>query len=415
MRAFRGVKVPPRVLILRLLARLHCGLIAAAVCVLAGDLLRKGFSDQAPEFQGLVLTDGQMGALYLRGLLFAVPVALSWYAAEHLPALWQFLLASLGIGGLSWLLLGNPAGAVLAALVCFFRGRARLAEEKTPSVLDTPSYWCLLVFLLAFFVSAVGGMPMTQRLSVISGALYFLVCLGYNGGKRVDDYLVLNKGMHGLPARRIQRIAGAAAAGAVLLSGALLLPAAFRVTGGFSIDLSQLESGRVVSDQPPEDIPPMGLQGPDLSELELLREGESWQLPEWALYLLYALALAWCCALALYGLYQLFKNYRASFREERDEVRFLSGKDREEPLEEGEREQRRPRLWDRSPNAQVRRRYRKAVLHAAKEPPRRWQAPEEIETSRGLEVPVLHGLYEKARYGNAPCTQEEARALKERS
>ena len=43
----------------------------------------------------------------------------------------------------------------------------------------------------------------------------------------------------------------------------------------------------------------------------------------------------------------------------------------------------RPALWDRSPNAQVRRKYRRTVLRLSKEAPPSWAAPQEIEERAG--------------------------------
>ena len=66
----------------------------------------------------------------------------------------------------------------------------------------------------------------------------------------------------------------------------------------------------------------------------------------------------------------------------------------------------------RAPNAQVRRKYRRAVLRSAKEAPPQCASPQEIETRAGLEDSQLHRLYEKARYSQEGCTSQESRSLK---
>ena len=83
---------------------------------------------------------------------------------------------------------------------------------------------------------------------------------------------------------------------------------------------------------------------------------------------------------------------------------------KEEPLPQ--ERVRGPAVWDRSPNAQVRRKYRRAVLRSAKEAPPQWASPQEIETRAGLEDSQLHRLYEKARYSQEGCTSQESRSLK---
>ena len=198
-----------RVLLMRFLSRFHCALITAIAYAMVMNII-----------QG----EGVELAVYCRGLLFFVPILLSFYAAKKLPALWQFLLASLMISGISWLLTGTVAGFIAGAVLCFFRGRSRLSEEKEESAFDVPHLAVLLVFLVPFLYSAGTGQTALQKLSVFSAALYLLLFLAYSGIGRVEEYLELNRGMHGLPVRRIVRTAGIAVAALVLLAGALLLP-----------------------------------------------------------------------------------------------------------------------------------------------------------------------------------------------
>lgn len=387
-----------RVLLLRFLARLHCGLLAAEICVLVLNLL------------GLVeLTEGvEILPVYLRGLLFGIPVALSYYAAEKLPALWQFLLASLLISGLSWLLLGHPGGAAMAAFVCLFRLRGRLSEEKTRSALDAPSFFGFLPFLVSFCFSAVYTMPALQRLSVFSAVLYLLILLAFRGVERIEGYLSLNRDMRGVPARRVQRIAGAAVAAALLLGAVLLIPPALGWSGNFQLKLPEFQSHAHTS---LAEIEVSESQGVPMSEL-FGEEGQPiFQIPAFVSYLLYALIAIGLIALLLYGVYKLFKNFRLSYADGHDVIEALSDGLDEAASVYGERRKRLSSL-DRSPNAAIRRKYRKQVLRASKELPKRWQSPGEIEAYAGMEEPRLHELYEKARYSLTPCTSEDVWELK---
>lgn len=387
-----------RVLLLRFLARIHCGLIAAGVCVLALNLL--GLVELAESAEIL--------PVYLRALLFGIPVALSYYAAEKLPALWQFLLASLLISGLSWLLLGHAGGAAMAAVVCLFRLRGRLSEEKTRSALDAPSFFGFLPFLVSFCFSAVYTMPALQRLSVLSAVLYLLVLLAFRGVERIEGYLSLNRDMRGVPARRVQRIAGAAVAAAFLLGAVLLIPPALGWSGDFQLKLPEFQSHAYT---PPAEVEVSENQGMPMSELFGEGGGPIFQIPAFVSYLLYALIASGLIALLLYGVYKLFKNFRLSYADDHDVIEALSNGPDEAASVYGQRRKRLSSL-DRSPNAAIRRRYRKQVLKASKEPPKRWQSPHEIEACAGMEEPRLHELYEKARYGAAPCTSEDVRELR---
>ena len=386
-----------RVLLMRFLSRFHCALITAIAYAMVMNII-----------QG----EGVELAVYCRGLLFFVPILLSFYAAKKLPALWQFLLASLMISGISWLLTGTVAGFIAGAVLCFFRGRSRLSEEKEESAFDVPHLAVLLVFFVPFLYSAGTGQTALQKLSVFSAALYLLLFLAYSGIGRVEEYLELNRGMHGLPVRRIVRTAGIAVAALVLLAGALLLPASVLSTGSFRVDFSRLNHmGAAAQPETVMEEQPSGFEIPE----ELLgEEREPWfQIPPFVSYLFYALAVGGIAALILYGIYQIFKNFRSSYTDNRDVVQFLGNQEEEERLE-GERRHRKISALDFSPNAAIRRRYRKTILRGSKEKPEDWAAPAELEAGAGIADETLHQLYEKARYSLEGCTPEESRALKSR-
>lgn len=392
---------------------LHCALIVAICCMSLFSCLhlRDVYQQFTVHFPSLAAMTPL--AAFLRGLLFCVPVALSRLAIEKTPRLWQFLACAVLICGLAWLLLGHPIGAVLAGLGCIFRLRKRLAEETDDSVMDVPQYGGLAVFAVVFLISAVMDDSQLQKLAVLSAAVYFLICLTYQGLVRIFGYLELNRSMHDLPARRIQRTAGVALLAAVVLSAALLLPAALSVPGTF-----HLESPTAPAASPSQQIEvPVQQEGPSIAQQleELGVAGPPVEIPPIVNYLLYAVAVA-ILAVGVFSLvYNIIRNFRFSFRDEQDEVRFLSQEDRDEAQRPEKERESRPVLWDRSPNAQVRRIYRKTVLRQAKEPPRRWQSPTEIEKGAGLRTPRLHSLYERARYGDVPCTQEDVRAAKEKA
>lgn len=388
-----------RTLLLRLLARLHCGLIAAGVCVMAFELL---------ELTELVKGVDSV-TVYWRALLFGIPVALSYYAAEKLPALWQFLLASLLISGLSWLLLGHPGGAAMAAAVCFFRLRGRLSEEKFRSAFDAPSFFGFLVFFAAFCLSAAYGRPVLQKLSVLSAVLYLLILLVFRGVERIEEYLSLNRDMRGVPVRRVQRIAGTAVAAAFLLGAVLLVPPALGVSGDFRLKLPERQARVHTS---PVEAESFGGETASMAELFGEEGKPAFQVPAFVSYLLYAIIAGGLTALLLFGVYKVFRNFRLSYAENHDVIESLSEGPSEVNAVFRERQKRLSPL-DRSPDAVIRRKYRKQVLKTAQEPPKRWQAPAEIEAHAGIEAPRLHELYEKARYGAVACTAEDVREMKE--
>ncbi len=357
------------------------------------------------------LMDGEAalpGAMWY-GLWSVVPLALADVAAEFCRKLWQFALLSVGICGLAWLLLGSPVAAVPLLPVCFVRGKNRLAEEPKTSVLDYPHIAMLVLYLIPFFYSALGGGPLLQRLCLIWAGMYLLLYGAFLGLQNIEEYLRLNSGMTGVPVRRIVRTSGMALLGMLVLAAALLMPALATQGGYFKIDPKTQQA----SVEPPEmemDAPDMGMGLP--AELLEAAGSEPWiQIPPFVEYLFYALLGGALLALLLYAAYQALRNFHGSFVDHRDVVQYLKGPEDEDQLAPREKRPR-PAVWDRSPTAQVRRKYRRAVLRTAKEKPPRWAAPEEIERLAGLENQQLHELYEKARYSPDGCTAQENRTLK---
>ena len=319
------------------------------------------------------------------GLLSILPLAAADMGTQVCGKLVLYLPWSLACCGLAWLLLGHPAAAVPVALVCFFRGKNRLSEEPVESMMDRPSPPLTALALAPFFYSALDGSPLLQKLSLIWAALYLLLCAAYRGIQRLDHYLELNRGMAGLPARRIARTTGLALAGMLVLAAGLLLPA-------LTLEDSYLR----------------------IDPAEALQQefGEPPKMNPVVQFILGAVLCVIGGGFGVYLLYLVIRNFRGTFVDQRDVVQFLGRdtEDEEEPLPQ--ERVRGPAVWDRSPNAQVRRKYRRAVLRSAKEAPPQWASPQEIETRAGLEDSQLHRLYEKARYSQEGCTSQESRSLK---
>lgn len=394
----------PRRAVLMTLGWLHCGLLFGIIFAAFFDMLRS--------LAELRLIGPEES--FFRGILFAIPTGLCWLAIKRLPALWQFLLAAIGLCALSWLLAGHLGGALVMALMCIIRVRSRLAEEEegpVRSLFDTPNYFGLGVFLLTFLISAGAGdgLPRLQWLSVLGAVLYLLVCLSYDGLDRLDDYLFLNKDMHGLPAKRIQRIAGSALLAGVLLTAVVLLPMAVANNGFVELKMPELTAGGPVEVEMTE--PKDNGGGPATMDLsELIDEENQWQIPPIVGQIVFVLIGAALLAGTVLAVIHLFKDFRRSYTDSRDVVQYL-GRDEQEHAGELVETLRRPRIWDRSVNATIRRKYRKTLLKAG-EPPEHWMSPAEAEKSAGVNAPALHRVYEKARYGPVECTQADLKELR---
>lgn len=391
-----------REMLLRILGWCNCALMAAVLLAGLTELM-----------VSLELTSLPPDTVYLRGLLFAVPAGLSYLAKTKLPALWRYLLATAGIVALSYFLLGNIGGAVLAFILCFFRLMIQVAaedEDVSVTIFDKAHFACLIFFGIAFFISAAGGMPVLQRASVISAVFSLLMSIVYSGVQRVDGYLRLNHSISNLPTRRIERAATGAVLVMVALVGVLLLPPAFGMSGDIRIDVSgrQHSAGYVTPEIEVTD--PAGV-----AEAMDQMYSTPFQLPQWIYHILSGLAVIVVAAAAVYAVYCISRRFRSSYRDNQDVVQHLDRDVAEDSPGEKRKKRERTRLFDRSPNALIRRHYRKRVLQAAKERPKQWQTPAELEAAAGISNEDLHRLYEKARYSGLPCTMDDVRKARDSS
>jgi len=112
----------------------------------------------------------------------------------------------------------------------------------------------------------------------------------------------------------------------------------------------------------------------------------------------------------IYGCIRISRGFKTSFVDRRDLVENLPEDERTTVRERAQKRDR-PGFLDRSPTAAVRRKYRKTLLHAAKEPPARWMSPAEAEVHAKLQNDALHIVYEKARYSEKGCTKDDLTAI----
>ena len=244
------------------------------------------------------------------GLLSILPLAAADMGTQVCGKLVLYLPWSLACCGLAWLLLGHPAAAVPVALVCFFRGKNRLSEEPVESMMDRPSPPLTALALAPFFYSALDGSPLLQKLSLIWAALYLLLCAAYRGIQRLDHYLELNRGMAGLPARRIARTTGLALAGMLVLAAGLLLPALTLEDSYLRIDPSPPERTSAVR---LEEITPAS-GGMEVNMAEALQQefGEPPKMNPVVQFILGAVLCVIGGGFGVYLLYLVIRNFRGA-------------------------------------------------------------------------------------------------------
>ena len=401
----KNKQIPLRSLFCIAIGWLHCALIFAPIYTLlrhyvvgelmASDVIRS----------------------YLMGLLILVPVIISWFACRYLKNIGLYILVSAAGIYLTFLIYGRLVMIVPALFICFLRFYNRMLEERPPSFLDTPGYAGVALIFIPALISVTDPKLSSafQYMSLIFGAIYFLLCFVHHGIERIDRYVNVNTDMRNMPSRRIVRISSAVLAALFLVFAVILLPALFATdinirysppereptaVHEFETTQPEIENGEI-SNESLRDIYPEKQRHPIFEAIVQFFE------------IMVAIAIGIIAIIGLvYFILYLTRRFKSTFDDRGDLVENLQEDDLEavqlkKPKSDA------PGIFDRSPNAVVRRKYRKTILRASKIRPSAWMTPTEAEENAALtgQVDLLHALYAKARYSPEGCTKQDVTEL----
>ena len=352
---------------------------------------------------------------HLRALLLIVPVIISWFARQYLKNIILYLLASAAAIAVTIWMFGTPLMAIPAVFICFLRFYNRLVKEER-SLMDHPGYAgipiLMVPFIASFFTEQLDNVY--QSISCIYMAVYFLLCFLHHGIERINSYVDVNKDMRNMPARRIIRISSTLLALFFVVFAAILLPGIIGADLDYQYVPPEVEEGvheylppetETDVSSPEEGMMMPGMENPPNPILTFIARVTE-----------YVLIVGFCIAVVIgiiYAAMHLSRSFRKSFQDRGDFVENLQDDDLE-VIREKQRKRDKPGLFDRSPNALVRRKYRKTVLRASKNKPAAWMTPTEAEENANLtgeRISALHALYEKARYSADGCTKQDAAEL----
>lgn len=397
-------QIPIRHLLSVVIGWIHCAMICSPIYALILN-----FTNQEVSRETVIQN-------HLRGLFIFIPVVLSWLAIRYLRNILLYLLASIVICALPLFLFGTPVMIPPVVLLCFLRFYNRLLGEKH-SLLDNPAYPALAAFLIpavtSIFVERLDGVY--QHLALLYMAVYFLLCFIHHGIERIDGYIDVNQNMRNMPARRIVRISTSILGAAFVLFALILLPPLI----GSDVELrytpppaAESKTETVLPSASPEPV-----EEEEEEELLMLPDVKPNPVMTAIMHIVeYAILIAVAVGAVfgvIYGALRLSRSFSKSFHDRGDFVENLQD-DQLEAVHKAPRARDRPRFLDRSPNATIRRKYRRTILRAAKEPPQPWMSPSEAEAHAKLTGDAaerLHRLYEKARYSPDGCAKQDLSEL----
>lgn len=400
----RNKQIPIRQLLCIGIGWIHCALIfsplyAMLLNFIVGDVPR----------EEVILN-------HLRGLLIIVPVISSWFARRYLKNILLYLLATIAAVLLTVWMFDQPVMAAPAILICFLRFYNRLVGDES-SLLDYPVYPAMVLLLIpgaaAFFVERLDSIY--ETLSLLYIAVYFLICFAHHGIQRIDRYVEVNQNMRNMPSRRIVRISSVLLAGIFLFLAVVMLP--LLLTNDMDYRYTPPETHSTQMDFAGTGSTTDGPQGEQVDLLAPFQHIEPHPIVKFLVKLMeYLLGIG--CGIAMvvgivYGAIRLSRMFQTSFQDRGDLVENLQD-DTLEVIRETKKKQDKLGFFDRSPNALIRRRYKKTILRASKNRPDKWMSPAEAEAHANLTgstIDRLHVLYEKARYSPDGCTKQDAAEL----
>lgn len=343
-------------------------------------------------------------ASYLMGLSVIFPVAVTRILITKTKKLFSFVVLSL-VFSVLWFFFDPILGVLL-----FFMALIRLVgrfRSGNKTVFDSPHYAGLAAFTLPFVFSAAADIPSLQLISLVSALVYAMLTLLYRSLKRLDEYIEMNRSMADFPAKRVSSttLRTVSALVAVLLAVCLVILVVnfdFFLMPEFTNPGDEIEEEMIMSSDGYSGGNNVFFGLPDISGYQL---NINWVAVGKVLVSFVAAVIIIALAVVVYNLARGFSE-SAAVREENDIIENI--RDKEEKLTAPKEKHR--LVPDLSPNAAVRRKYRRAVL-SENYSPEPWQSPREIETAAGIRDEVLHELYEKARYSEKGCTPEDKKLL----
>ncbi|GEM_PF-6314965 len=371
-------------------------------------------------------------SILLCSLSLLFPYLVSGIAESRVKSVFPFLCICVVSGAVPWV--AAPHVAIRVFYVIFtiaiiaLRMAERVKERKGP--LSAPHPGVLLLFIVCYILGvALKNEPMSTLNYYFAFAYVILIAI-YENMNRLDGYLELNKDVANVPRRQIFRTNNLLLLFFIAVATLIMV---FLPRAGLDEVVRSIGKGlwwlfrKLISlihfkdNAPAETVEEVveevvqdsgGMMMPDAKETPawLAAASKTITLGIFLTFLFFFLVSLGT------AVYAFIKKFYRSYQENGDEEEFLKPQDDEKSAAPGENTGKRPLWLDFSPDAQVRKTYRKTILKKKKVVASNAFTPEQLEDYAELTEAdnreVLHTLYEKARYSKRGVEKDDLKALK---
>lgn len=291
--------------------------------------------------------------------------------------------------------------------------------------LEKPEFAFLALFLALYWLAGRVNCRFLQIWACYGAGIYYLLISYYTNTMQMVDFVSTHSGLERFPEKRLLKSnrrmmwmqSGLVAAG-MFIAPFVGIENIFYAIGRGLRDILAFILGGLETEPTPEKVQEAEKQS------QMMMMGEAHEIPRWLEILFEILdLLSWILVIALFvyliysitkKLYGMYLEFGEHTEENGDKVeRIYAVSSKETKMDIG-KEKKENLFWDRSPNARIRKFYKKRVRKDIKATINPAWTPQEIE--KLVDIPVgdkelLHTLYEKARYSKDGCSREEAQEV----
>ncbi|MBP3322559.1 MAG: hypothetical protein J6M16_00015 [Clostridia bacterium] len=341
---------------------------------------------------------------FFSSLLFIIPAAITKYSSMYIKQLWVYIVLSIVLVVATWFITTCILSCLITVIMVVLRLVSRVRQDA--SVFDRPHYVALIFFLVPFFYGGYMGDWFIQLMALILAFIYIALVFAFSGFKKIEDYIKLNNTMAEFPERRIGKSMATIFGFGALIFLSVSLICVMSSYEFFGITIPQIE----VSEEEKANLYESTVNPESYYNNLAEQFGEAVDNPVMAAVDQTAtiISVILMIGLFIFCIVELFLIFSKTVKKEKADIieSIVEPEEEEAPVEKKEKIS----FFDMSPNAVVRRKYKKTIK--SKFTPDDWMTPAEMEERGKFKIDLLHNLYEKARYSEHGCTQEDKEAVK---